>query len=66
MPPLIDVCIMVWFKIEGEDRFSTFEKKIFSSDADWIARQYAEVNGGHCKIFQGETKIADHKVVHKQ
>lgn len=62
MPPIITVDVMVWFTHNGEERFLTEVKKMFSTDAEWVARQYAEVNDGHCKIFHGTTKIADYKV----
>lgn len=62
MPPLINVDIMIWFTEDYEDHYIELEKKLFESDLEWVARQYAEVNNGHCIIYYGEQKVAEYKV----
>lgn len=61
MPPIITVDVMIWFTHNGKEQFSTFEKQMFKADADWVAKGYAEVNEGLCKIFHNDVKIAEHK-----
>lgn len=58
---LIEVEILLWSKRDGEEQYVEFKKEIFSDSIEWVCWQYAEVNNGHCIIYYGEEKVAEHK-----
>lgn len=54
------VLIMLWYTKDGQNYHSSFEKTVLSTDVQWIARQYSEVNENClCKIFADNCKIAE-------
>lgn len=55
---LVNATILVWHKNEkGEEVMSSKELKMYESEAQWAAQQYAEVNKGVCNIMTSEKII---------